>query len=390
MKKICVVTATRAEYGILKPLIRRLGQCAEWETQLVATGSHLVESLGNTYQEIEQDGIGIFEKIPIYVEGDTPYAVSSMMARALLGFGSYFQREKPDMVVVLGDRTELLGICGAALSERIPIAHIHGGELTEGAVDDSIRHAVTKMSYLHFASAEEYRRRIIQMGEDPKRVWNVGALGVENILKEPLLSREEWEEQMGFSSGQDYGVVTFHPVTLEGESIAQVRELVSAMEERKDLFFLITKSNADAGGNAVNAYLKQAVESRSNMKLVASLGMKRYLSAVKYARFVLGNSSSGILEAPSLHVPTVNIGSRQKGRIMADSIISCEPDRAAIGKAIDKAMKMDCSSYKCPYGTGDTSRRIVAVLKRELSRDSIDLKKQFYDISWKEEPQNIE
>lgn len=385
MKKVCVVTATRAEYGILKPLILRLRQCAEWETQIIVTGSHLVESLGNTYQEMEGDGIEIFEKIPIYVQGDTPYAVTSMMAKALLGFGSYFQREKPDILVVLGDRTELLGICGAALNERIPIAHLHGGELTEGAVDDSIRHAVTKMSYLHFASAEEYRRRIIQMGEEPKRVWNVGALGVENILREPLLCREEWEEQMGFSAGQEYAVVTFHPVTLEGEAIAQARELLAAMEERKDIFFLITKANADAGGAAINDFLEQEVESRSNMRLVASLGMKRYLSAVKYARFVLGNSSSGIIEAPSLKVPTVNIGSRQKGRIMADSIISCEPERAAILKAMEQAMRMDVSTYQCPYGIGDTSRRIVEILKEELSRGGIDAKKKFYDIPWKED-----
>lgn len=385
MKKICVVTATRAEYGILKPLILRLRECEEWETQLIVTGSHLVESLGNTYQEIEQDGIGIFEKIPIYVEGDTSYAVTSTMAKALLGFGSYFQREKPDILIVLGDRTELLGICGAALNERIPIAHLHGGELTEGAVDDCIRHAVTKMSYLHFASAEEYRRRIIQMGEEPERVWNVGALGVENILSERLLSREEWEEQMGLSAGQAYAVATFHPVTLEGEPIAQARELVAAMEAQKDVFFLITKANADAGGAAINAFLKQAVECHSNMRLVASLGMKRYLSAVKYARFVLGNSSSGIIEAPSLKVPTVNIGSRQKGRIMADSIICCEPERTAIGKAMEQAMRMDLSFYQCPYGTGDTSKRIVAVLKKYLVRNGIDVKKKFYDIPWKEE-----
>lgn len=384
MKKICIVTATRAEYGILKPLILKLMADSRWETQLIVTGSHLSELLGNTCQEIEQDGLQIYEKIPILAEGDSPYDTSVTMANALLGFGTYFRKERPDMLIVLGDRTELIGICGAAMNERIPIAHLHGGELTQGAVDDCVRHAVTKMSYLHFASAEEYRRRIIQMGEEPERVYNVGALGVENILKEKLLDRDTLKREVDFPADRDYAVVTFHPVTLEGDPKAQLKELLAAMRERTELFFLITKANADAGGRLINEILKTEAAKSPNMKLVSSLGMRRYLSAVKHARFVLGNSSSGIIEAPSLGVPTVNIGDRQKGRIMAESVIQCAPEHEAIRDAMEKAMEWHEKQfeYASPYGCGDTSDRIIQILQEYLGRDTIDVKKKFYDISW--------
>lgn len=382
-KKICVISATRAEYGILKPLILKLKKCTEWETQVILTGAHLLEKLGNTYQEAERDGIEVFAKIPIYVEGNTNYDITRTMANGLVEFGRYFQEEKPDLLIVLGDRTEILAFCAAAMNEQIPIAHIHGGELTQGAIDDNIRHAVTKMSYLHFASTEEYRKRIIQMGEEPERVFNVGALGVENILKEKLLSRKELEESVGFPAEKDYAVVTFHPVTLErGTADRQVRELLSAMELRKDIFYLITKANADAGGDSINEFMEQEVRKHSNMKLVSSLGIKRYLSAVKYARFVLGNSSSGIIEVPSLGVPTVNIGDRQKGRIMAKSILPCEPERMSILNAITQAMDMEIGTYESPYGNGDTSEQIVRIVQKFLGSGQIDLKKKFYDITW--------
>lgn len=384
MKKISVISATRAEYGILKPLIMKLKNIDNFETQLILTGSHLVAELGNTYLEAEEDGIEIYRKITINTQGNTAYDISLIMANALVEFGRYFQEEKPQLLIVLGDRTEILAICAAAVNAHVPIAHLHGGELTQGAIDDNVRHAITKMSYLHFASTEEYRKRIIQMGEEPERVFHVGALGVENILKETLLDRKTLGENVGFPAEKDYAVVTFHPVTLEpGTAEKQIQELFFAMRRKNDLFYLITKANADAGGTQINEFMERETVKYPNMKLVSSLGMKRYLSAVKYAKFVLGNSSSGIIEAPSLGVPTVNIGDRQKGRIMADSVISCEPERQSILNAIEQAMGMEPGVYHSPYGTGNTSEQIVKILKEFLEEEKINLKKQFYDISFK-------
>ena len=381
MKKITIVTTTRAEYGILHPLITRLLNCEKWETQVVVTGTHLEEEFGYTCHEIERDGVPIYRKIPITEKGDDAYAVSRTMANALCGFGAYFKEEQPDLLILLGDRTEMLAIASAAMNERIPITHLHGGELTQGAVDECVRHALTKMSYLHFASTEAYRNRIIQMGEDPARVFNVGALGVENILREQLLPRLELKEAVDFPADRPYAVVTFHPVTLEKATAEQqVLELLAAMRQREDLFFLITKANSDAGGRRINELLETETKKCSNMKLVASLGMKRYLSAVKYAKFVLGNSSSGIIEAPALHVPTVNIGDRQQGRIMSESIVNCEPERASILDAIDRALDMQGLVFKNPYGDGHTSEKIVEILKEYMSLDYIDLKKKFYDL----------
>ena len=381
MKKITIVTATRAEYGILHPLITRLLNCEKWETQVVVTGTHLEEEFGYTCHEIERDGVPIYRKIPITEKGDDAYAVSRTMANALCGFGAYFKEEQPDLLILLGDRTEMLAIASAAMNERIPITHLHGGELTQGAVDECVRHALTKMSYLHFASTEAYRNRIIQMGEDPARVFNVGALGVENILREQLLPRLELKEAVDFPADRPYAVVTFHPVTLEKATAEQqVLELLAAMRQREDLFFLITKANSDAGGRRINELLETETKKCSNMKLVASLGMKRYLSAVKDAKFVLGNSFGGIIEAPGLHVPTVNIGDRQQGRIMSESIVNCEPERASILDAIDRALDMQGLVFKNPYGDGHTSEKIVEILKEYMSLDYIDLKKKFYDV----------
>ena len=382
MKKISIVTATRAEYGILHPLIVRLLACEKWVTQVVVTGTHLDEEFGYTCREIERDGVPVFKKIPITEKGDDAYAVSRTMANALCGFGAYFKEEKPDLLILLGDRTEMLAIASAAMNEQIPIAHLHGGELTQGAVDECVRHAITKMSYLHFASAEEYRNRIIQMGEEPSRVFNVGALGVENILREHLLSRQELKAAVDFPADQPYAVVTFHPVTLEKMTAEQqVRELLAAMKRREDLFFLITKANSDAGGRRMNNLLEAETEKNPNMKLVDSLGMKRYLSAVKYAKFVLGNSSSGMIEAPALQVATVNIGDRQQGRIMAESIVNCQPECTSILMAIDRALQMEGIRCVNPYGDGHTSEKIVEIIDRYLSGNFIDLKKKFYDLS---------
>lgn len=380
MKKIAVVTATRAEYGILKPLILKLLEEPEFQMHLLVTGTHLSEEYGNTQSEIIKDNIPIAEKIPILQEGNTPYDISMTMANAIKGFGDYFRRKKPDLLMVLGDRTEILGICCGAMNENIPIAHLHGGELTEGAVDDCVRHAITKMSYYHFPASEVYRRRIIQMGEAPERVFNVGALGVENIKHTKLLSREETRQILGIPAGREYVMVTFHPVTLEpGEEIRQTEELIQAIKQHSHYWYVITKSNADAGGRSVNDMLENLAQECDNVFLTASLGMVRYLSAVKYCSFVLGNSSSGIIEAPALGTPTVNIGDRQKGRLMADTVINCGADRKSIAKAMEDAGKAK-HQVSDLYGTGDTSEQIVKILKEQLEIHRGSVKKQFYDL----------
>ena len=381
MKKIAVVTATRAEYGILRPLICRLQKDTEFELQLIVTGMHLSEKYGNTQVEIEKDKIPVFRKIPILEDGNSAYDVSVTMANALCRFAGYFRDEKPDMVIVLGDRTEILGICAAAMNEGIPIAHLHGGELTEGAVDDCIRHAVTKMSYLHFTASETYRNRVIQLGEAPDRVFNVGALGVENILHTQLFSYEDICSEIGIPNDQKYVVVTFHPVTQEpGEEQHQTQELIAAMREKSGYFYLMTKANADAGGQRVNELLEDFSEKVPNAQLVSSLGMVRYLSALKDSEFALGNSSSGIIEAPALGIPTVNIGERQRGRLMADTIVQCEPEKEQILEAMDEAAVMP-HKVSTLYGDGETSSKIVAILKNFLFYNKINLKKRFYDIN---------
>ena len=378
MKKIAVVTATRAEYGILRPLIFRLKKEEDFRV-LYVTGTHLSQKYGNTQTEIRNDGLRIDRKIPILEEGNSPYDISITMANAIRGFAEAFRADRPDLLIVLGDRTELLGICSAAMNERIPIAHLHGGELTEGAVDDCVRHAVTKMSQLHFPAAEPYRKRIIQMGEAPERVINVGALGVENILHVPLLSYEQLCREAGLPLGQNYVIVTFHPMTLQPEGAErQVEPLLCAMKEENQYFYLITKANADAGGSMVNDMLEKFVRQTKGTKLTASLGMIRYLSAVKYSKFVLGNSSSGIIEAPALGTPTVNIGNRQKGRLMADTVISCENSKEEITAAMKKAAKME-HKVSSVYGSGSTSEKITEAIKEFLEKNSNHLEKKFYD-----------
>ena len=381
MKKIAIVTATRAEYGILKPLILRLEEEKEFDIQLYVTGTHLSMRYGYTKTEIISDGIRIYKEISILEEGNTAYDISVTMANALKGFAEAFATDRPDLLIVLGDRTEILGICCAAMNENIPIAHLHGGELTEGAVDDCVRHAITKMSYLHFPVANVYRERIIQMGEDPKRVINAGALGVENILKVPLLGKKELYKQLAIPEDRDLVVVTFHPVTLEKENVRQqVQELILAMQEEKDFFYVITKSNADTGAGIVNEMLEEFANTSEYVSITTSLGMLRYLSAVKCSIFVLGNSSSGIIEAPALGTPTVNIGNRQKGRMMADTIIQCENTKDAIVDAMKRAALME-HKRSTLFGNGQTSEIITQTLKDVLLNGNIDLRKEFYSLS---------
>lgn len=387
MKRICVVTATRAEYGVLKRVIKSIQMDEQLELYLIVTGTHLMEQYGHTVDEILEDGFFINEEIYIEHQGETSCGISKTMSRYMDKFSECFERVAPDMLVVLGDRYELLSICSCAMNEGIPIAHISGGEVTEGAIDDVIRHCVTKMSYLHFVGCEEYRRRVIQLGEDPERVFNYGDVGVENVLKTSLMSRAELEQSLKISLDQPYGVVTFHPVTTQiSESISQVKELMDAISDAKDMQFIVTGANADVTGEKINTLWKELSEKSQNVKYFDSLGALRYLSAVKYAEFVMGNSSSGIVEAPALKVPTINIGDRQKGRLKADSIIDTEPKKENIVEAIKYARseenKKKIIEVKSLYGKGNTAIQIVDKIKEYVYSDCQFVKK-FYDIEFR-------
>ncbi len=389
-KQIGVLTSTRAEFGLLRPLIVRLMQEECFDVRVLVTGAHLSSAFGNTYKEIEEAGIAIAVKIECLTEGDSPKAVSDNMAMAISGFGDYFQNNNLDLLVVLGDRYETLAVCIAAMNAEIPIAHIHGGEATEGLIDEAIRHSITKMSQLHFACTDIYRKRIIQMGEHPDRVFNVGALAVENIKKMDYLTPDELGESIGIDLSKDFAVVTFHPVTLEENSgLEQVDELLSALNQFPNMAFVITKANADAGGRRINQAIDEYVEHRDNMVAVTSLGARRYLSAVKACKVVIGNSSSGIIEAPCLHVPTVNIGDRQKGRLMPESVICCDPDEKSIVDAINIAVGADfqnaVTEMTNPFGNGNTSEDITTIVRAIFDKvGKIDIKKSFYDIRWNE------
>ncbi|MBC3888243.1 UDP-N-acetylglucosamine 2-epimerase (hydrolyzing) [Acetobacterium paludosum] len=387
MKKICVLTATRAEYGLLKTIILKLNDILEFDVQVAVTGTHLSPEFGLTYKEIEQDGIKIDEKIEILLSSDTPAAISKSMGLAMIGFAEYFERTKPDALLVLGDRYETLAVCCVAMNQKIPVVHLYGGETTEGAIDESIRHAITKLSYLHFTSTQDYRNRVIQLGEQPDRVFCVGAMGIENIHNEKLLSKKEFEEAIDFKLDRPYAVVTFHPVTLEIEnynSEKQVQALLDACHKFNELCFIFTKANADANGRVINQLIDSYVNEHDNAIVFESLGMIRYLSALKYGTMVIGNSSSGLIEAPSFGIPTINIGDRQKGRLQADSVINCDPKSVEIEKAIDVALteefKNKAKNVINPYGDGNTSDKIIDNLRELILNDKIDLKKKFYDL----------
>lgn len=388
MKTVCVITATRAEYGLLKNIIKLIEEDKELELMLVVTGTHLSKDFGYTVTEIREDKIPISAEIDILEEENGAIAVSKTMGKASYKFSDFFKNYKPDMLVVLGDRYELLPICACAMNEQIPIAHLCGGETTEGAIDDVIRHCITKMSYLHFVSCETYRKRVIQLGEEPERVFNFGDVGVENIMKMKLMDKKTLEKELDFSLDMPYGVVTFHPVTLEKESaLEQLEELLGALKETKDMKFIITKSNADNDGKKINQRIDEFVLENENCKAYYSLGLYRYLSALKYSEFVLGNSSSGIVEAPAIGIPTINIGDRQKGRLQASSILNCEPKKGAIIQSIkaikEKEVKDNIKLDKNPYKGNNTSKLIVNTIKRLLYIENIALKKQFYDTEFK-------
>lgn len=384
--KIDVLTTTRAEYGLLRPLINRLILDSYFEMRLIVTGAHLSAKYGYTYEEIEKDGFPIYKKIEILSDSSGVNMVSETMANALTSFTAHFTIDRPDFLLVDGDRYETMAVCIAAVNSNVPIIHLGGGDTTEGATDECYRHAISKMSYLHFPIHEVHKKRIIQMGESPERVFSVGTLGIENILETQFLNKFDLSKQLKMNLDVPYSVVTFHPVTLEHDTaINQLEELLNACDDIEDMSFVFTMANADRGGEDINSRIQEYVKKNPKKAIcVSSLGTVRYLSALKYCEFVMGNSSSGITEAPSMRIPTINIGDRQKGRIQAKSIINCKPNREDIVKAINKArsyeMKRVCLSVTNPYGDGQTSEKIVSIIKKYCTDNKIDIKKKFYDL----------
>ncbi len=383
MKKIAVVTATRAEYGLLSPVIRELRkqENGELRVELVVTGTHLSDSYGMTVKEIDDR---IDHCIPIPIKSTSEADISANQAETLVKFTELFLKEKYHAVLLLGDRYETLAIAIAAGNTRTPIFHLCGGDTTEGALDEWIRHSITKMSYLHFVTNEESRRRVIQLGEDPERVFNYGSTSIDNIMRVAKMSRAEALSSVGLRDCK-YALCTYHPVTMEGGSVdKQISEFLEAIKVFPEIEFIVTKSNADQGGARINELLDKAEKEISNLHVFTSLGVRRYLSLMKYSEFVLGNSSSGIIETPAFHVPTINIGNRQRGRLQAENIINCKEGKAFIVEAINlsltKKFKECCKNTQNPYGDGNTSGRIARKVLEVIKNERIDLKKKFYDI----------
>lgn len=391
-KTVGVLTTTRAEYGILNPLIEKMLKDSFFDVKVLVSGTHVSEKYGNSICEIKNDNIPIAVEIDILSNEDSSYGVSLTMSTAIVKFAKYFSEVKLDALVVLGDRYEVLAICIAAMNERIPIIHLHGGETTEGAIDESIRHAITKMGQLHLTATEEYRKRVIQLGESPDRVFNIGSIGVENVLNKKLLSFEELEDALKeiydtpgrFKLNRPYAIVTFHPVTLEDNSAThQISELLMALSEHDEMSYIFTLANADNGGESINNQIIKYAENNEKVYVFSSLGALRYLSAVKYSSMVIGNSSSGIIEVPSFGIPTVNIGDRQKGRVRSKSVIDCNTTKEDISKAITHAKSERiinlCKKVDNPYYKEGSSFAALNIIKDFLSAE-INLKKEFYNI----------
>lgn len=383
MKKIAVVTATRAEYGLLSPVLKELRkrESADFRTDLIVTGTHLSAAYGRTIREIDDR---IDHEIAIPVASGSALDISTDQADVLVKFTNLFLEEHYSAVVLLGDRYETLAVAIAAGNTRTPVFHLCGGDTTEGALDEWIRHSITKISYLHFVTCEESRKRVIQLGEDPERVFNYGSTSIDNILTVANMSKAEALRSIGLPDCR-YALCTYHPVTMESGGVdEQVNEFLAAVRSFPDLQFIVTKSNADQGGARINELLDEAAPQTANLHVFSSLGVRRYLSLMKYAEFVLGNSSSGIIETPAFHVPTVNIGDRQRGRLQSPSIINCGTSRHLIAEAIRTALsephKAVCRTVISPYGTGDAAGRIARKIEEVLRDGSIDLKKKFYDL----------
>ena len=388
MRSICVITGTRAEYGLLSRLMRMIKDSSETQLQVIATNMHLSPKFGNTYQEIENDGFTIDYKVPIIDEDapDTATTTVFSLSKALAGFARAYETLQPDLIVILGDRYEMLAAASAALIFKIPVAHLYGGEITEGAYDDAIRHSITKMSHLHFTSTEAYRKRVIQMGEQPDRVFYVGAIGVENAKEVPLMSKEEIENSLEFRLDRNTVLATYHPVTnkVEDKNKDEVEGFFAALEERKDLRILFTMPNSDTGGQIIMERIKQFVAQNPERSIVfASLGMKRYLSVLQYVGAVIGNSSSGLAEVPTFHIPTLNIGDRQKGRTAGESVIHCGTSKDEILSGLDKIFSPDirqmAQQSSNPYEKEDTAQHIFEIIKNYPLRNITQ--KHFYDIN---------
>jgi len=384
MRKVCVITATRAEYGLLKPLMKLIKESDQLQLQIIVTGAHLSPEFGLTYKNIENDGFIIDEKVEILLSSDTPISIAKTMGMAMMGMADVLPRLNPDLIVVLGDRYEMLSIASATTIFKIPIVHLCGGEITEGAYDDAIRHSITKMSHLHFTSTEEYKKRVIQMGENPENVFNVGAIGLDNIRDLKLLSKEELEADLDIKFKKYNYQVTFHPETLGNLSSAeQFQNLLNVVERQEDSFFIFTKANADTDGRIINHMIDDFVKKHPNTaKAFSSLGSLRFLSVVKVCDAIVGNSSSGIVEAPSLNTATINIGDRQKGRIQASSIINVDNSESGISSGFESVKKIiaedELSEVKNPYDNGGAAKER---LNKIIEYKNLKTNKSFYNLS---------
>ena len=384
MRKICVITGTRAEYGLLYWTMKALKEDKTIDLTICVTGMHLSPEFGLTYAKILDDGFVINEKVETLLSSDTTVGVSKSIGLGIISFSEVFERVKPEIILVLGDRYEIFAACSAAMISRIPIAHCHGGEATEGLIDEAIRHSITKMSQIHFVSTEEYKKRVIQLGEQPRNVYNVGGLGIENINKLKLLTKSEFEESIEFKLNRINFLVTFHPVTLDNlSSEEQFKQLLIALDRFNDCTIIFTKPNSDTDGRIIIKLIDEYVKNNSKKAVsFTSLGQLRYLSAIQFMDVVVGNSSSGLIEVPSFKKATLNIGDRQQGRVKAASVIDCKPNNADIEKAIKKALslkfKEELKSTKNPYGEKNSSFEIVEVLK-SINLNGI-VKKEFYNL----------
>lgn len=382
-RKICVITGTRAEYGLLRWVMEGIHKEETLTLQIIATGMHLSPEFGLTFKNIEKDGFKIDRKIEMLTSSDTSVGIAKSMGLGLIGFADALNDLKPDLIVVLGDRFEIFAAVSAAMVARIPIAHIHGGEATEGSIDEAIRHSLTKMSHLHFVAAKEYQSRVIQLGEQPENVFLVGGVGIDNIKRINFLQKNELEECLGLKLGKKSLLITFHPVTLESKTaVEQMEELLAAVEALKDTQLIFTLPNADTDGRKLITLIHEFVAQHTNAHAYTSLGQIRYLSCIKYVDGIVGNSSSGLLEVPSFKKGTINIGERQRGRLQASSVINCEPTRKSITKALQKLysheFQVSLENTVNPYGEGGASEKIVSTVK-SVAIDNL-LKKRFYDI----------
>ena len=381
MRKICVITGSRAEYGLLSGLMHAINDDPDLELQIIATNMHLSPEFGLTYLDIERDGFVINKKVIMLLSSDTANATAKSVGLGFIGFADAYEDLHPDIVVVLGDRYEIISAVTTALFYKIPVAHIHGGEITEGAYDDCIRHSITKMSHLHFTSTDEYRQRVIQLGEDPKRVFNVGAPGIENIKKVSLMSKEELEATMdGFTFGDKTLLVTYHPVTLENSTAEeQIKNLLAALDDYQDYKIIFTLPNSDTDGRVIIKLINEYV-TKNACRAIAyhSLGLKRYLSSLQFVKAVVGNSSSGIIEVPSFGIPTLNIGDRQKGRIAAKSVVNCGTSKREILAGLELILNTELKNIRNPYEGVDTTADIVYILKT-YSLERL-IQKSFYNL----------